>query len=88
MTTIISPSPRSKTKRRDAAIHARSALHRYSSLLDRDDANQGSEPRIKALLWAQVHILKALAEETRGRWGSRGATPNSLARTYKEEAER
>lgn len=84
MTTIINPSPRSKTKRRDAAIDARNALRRYSGLLDLADANEGSEPRIKALLWAQVHILKALAEETRGRWGSLDATPRSLARAYKE----
>lgn len=80
---MIRPNPRSKTRRKDHAIHARTALKRYSDLLDLTDATEGSEPRIKALLWAESYIQKMLAEETRGRWGSEGATPNILARQYK-----
>jgi hypothetical protein len=80
---VIAPAKGSKTRRRNAATHARQALLRYSGSLDLDNANEGSQDRIQALLWAQAHIAQALAEETRGRWGSTTATPRRIAEAYK-----
>lgn len=80
---LVAPNPRSKTRRRNNATHARQALLRYTGALDLDDADQGSQGRMQALLWAQAHIAHAIAEETRGRWGSTAATPRRIAEAYK-----
>lgn len=78
------PVPKSKTRRRDSITAARQSLAKWQNLMaaaqwsSSDKDPQAQVARVRALLWAQARIERALWLETRGLLGDQFSTPGKI----------